>query len=282
MNENKAKIAVIGGDMRQIYAAEELIKMGYTVSEYGFGTLRGSDEIPLSEVTDGALAVLLPVPVTRNGEMNMPFSRQKPTYPEVLSHSENAKLICGGMFPDGEESTGRIFDLCRDESFNIMNAVPTAEGALAVAMENTDITINGMTAAVTGFGRIGKALCRILSALGARVIAVSRSEKDRALSGLLGYRSVGYRDFAEVIGTADVIFNTVPCRVITPAHLDGMKKSTPIIELASKPGGVDGYEAICRGIRVISAQSLPGKTAPVTAGKIIARRLDEKIKEVRV
>ena len=41
------------------------------------------------------------------------------------------------------------------------------------------------------------------------------------------------------------------------------------MDLASKPGGVDMEAASRLGVRVIWALSLPGKVAPVTAGKII-------------
>jgi dipicolinate synthase subunit A len=43
-----------------------------------------------------------------------------------------------------------------------------------------------------------------------------------------------------------------------------------IIDLASMPGGVDDGFAASKSIKVIHALSLPGKTAPVTAGKNIA------------
>lgn len=281
MNTKNRKIAVIGGDKRQVCAIRELRDMGYTVEAVGFDSEDEGEEKTLDEALSSASALLLPIPVLRDGKLNMAFTKKKIGIDEILSRSENIPLICGGMFPDGyeNESGGRIFDLCRDESFNIRNAVPTAEGALAVMMENTDFTVNGSRTAVVGYGRIGKALCRILRSLGSEVTAVSRSEKDLAASELAGCRAVDYGGFLGCVTDQQVIFNTVPFRVITAEYLTKMKKGTPIVELASKPGGVDCYEAACLGIRVISAQSLPGKTAPETAGKIIAHRLDKKLKE---
>ena len=46
-------------------------------------------------------------------------------------------------------------------------------------------------------------------------------------------------------------------------------KDTLIIDLASKPGGVDMDAARDLGVKVIWALGLPGKVAPVTAGNII-------------
>ena len=42
-----------------------------------------------------------------------------------------------------------------------------------------------------------------------------------------------------------------------------------MIDLASRPGGVDMDAAAALGVRVIWALSLPGKVAPVTSGRYI-------------
>lgn len=52
---------------------------------------------------------------------------------------------------------------------HIMNAVPTAEGAIQIAMEQTDVTLHGLPVLVIGHGRIGSLLARRLAALGAKV-----------------------------------------------------------------------------------------------------------------
>lgn len=58
-----------------------------------------------------------------------------------------------------------------------------------------------------------------------------------------------------------------------------MKKDSFVIDLASRPGGVDCQAAARYGVRVISALSLPGKVAPVTAGKIIAECIVKNLSE---
>ena len=68
----------------------------------------------------------------------------------------------------------------------------------------------------------------------------------------------------------DVLFNTVPSRVITEEILAAMKKDAVIIELASLPGGVDLHGAAKHGIHMITASGLPGKYSPQSAGRIIA------------
>ena len=52
--------------------------------------------------------------------------------------------------------------------------------------------------------------------------------------------------------------------------LENMAKHTVIIDLASPPGGTDFALATEMGIKTIHALGLPGKVAPVTAGRILA------------
>ena len=53
-----------------------------------------------------------------------------------------------------------------------------------------------------------------------------------------------------------------------------------MIDLASKPGGVDFNLAKELGLKVIWALSLPGKTAPITSGEIIKDTIINILKEM--
>ena len=52
-------------------------------------------------------------------------------------------------------------------------------------------------------------------------------------------------------------------------ELAALKERALVIDLASRPGGVDMDAAAALGVRVIWALSLPGKVAPVTSGRYI-------------
>ncbi len=283
MNLKYKKIAVLGGDLRQITAKDELKKYFDTVSAYGIDTYANDGIKNLSDVLKNAEVILLPIPVFRGDFLNMPFSEEKINENELISAlTSEVRLIIGGMFPaqtkNKLESKGiEVFDLCENEGFNIMNSVPTAEGAIALAMGNMNITVSGCNASVLGFGRIGKTLCQALASLGANVTVVARNERDITWAEILGYHAYSYEDFSSEIHNQDVIFNTVPFTVLKENLLSLMKKESLIIDLASRPGGVDTQAASLYRIRIISALSLPGKVAPVTAGKIIVSCILKKI-----
>ena len=163
-----------------------------------------------------------------------------------------------------------------------MNAVPTAEGAIECAMANTPFTLNESRCMVIGYGRIGKLLSQKLRALGANVTATARRHSDIAWIKSHGFDACRTQELAEKIGECDIIFNTVPHCVLDFKALSVTKPNVLIIDLASRPGGVDFETAKELERRVIWALSLPGKVAPYTAGRIIKDTIMNIIEELGV
>ena len=149
------------------------------------------------------------------------------------------------------------------------NAICTAEGAIAIAMDNTAITLCTAKILVIGFGRIGKVLSHRLRGLGAEVYVSARSHYDRAWTLAYGYKPLDTYKLGGLLSGFDVIINTVPAHVLDENLLREVKKSTLLLDLASKPGGIDFASAAGLGLHVIWALSLPGEAAPITSGAII-------------
>lgn len=161
------------------------------------------------------------------------------------------------------------------------NAVPTAEGAVEIAMSETPFTLHGSKCLVTGYGRIGKILSKMLRGIGARVSVEARKYADLALIEGNSCEAVSLGELSHHVGEYDVIFNTVPTLLFDREMLEKVKKDVLIIDLASRPGGVDFDAAAQLGVKVIWALSLPGKVAPVSAGMIIKDTIIHVLNEMR-
>ncbi len=96
--------------------------------------------------------------------------------------------------------------------YHTANALPTAEGALQIAMEELPITIHDARALVIGFGRLGRALAPRLRALGARVWVCARRYEQRAAAESMGLGSEGTDRLPDWLCSYDLVFNTVPPR----------------------------------------------------------------------
>ena len=76
-----------------------------------------------------------------------------------------------------------------------------------------------------------------------------------------------------------MIFNTVPALIFPRRVLAQLEPGCVLIDLASKPGGVDFSAAKELGIHAVQALSLPGKTAPRAAAEIIKNTIYNMMEE---
>jgi dipicolinate synthase subunit A len=121
----------------------------------------------------------------------------------------------------------------------IANTIPTAEGAIQIAMEELPITLHRSKALVIGFGRIGKILAHRLSGLGMRVSVSARRYADLAWIEAYGYGVEHTEELDGWLCGYDLVINTVPAQVLTEHRLKELKEGCVVIDLASKPGGAD-------------------------------------------
>ena len=102
------------------------------------------------------------------------------------------QILCGGRVDPVSaamaDARGLILrDYFAREELAVANAVPTAEGAVQLAMEQMPVTIHGARVLITGFGRVGQAAARRFAALGARVSVAARRYEQLALAESEGY-----------------------------------------------------------------------------------------------
>ncbi len=262
------RISVIGGDLRQLTLARMLISDGYDVLIYGFTKDIKADGIPqttnLAEALDCDI-VILPVPVSfDNKNINTPFSDSELPIDDLIKKINPLSVIFGGRISEhiSRQLTARGVKhsdyMTRDE-LAIRNAVPTAEGAIQIAISETPITLHGSKCLVLGYGKVGKILSHCLNGLGAGTYVGARKYADLALIESHDCVPLTVNEAKARIGEFDVIFNTVPALILTADILKKVRQDTLIIDLASKPGGVDFESAGELGLRVIWALSLPGK-----------------------
>lgn len=325
MSQKNNKIAVIGGDARQLIAAARLKAEGYDISLYGFGgekkealfpvvdslccsgsnitsneilsNMAGGEEIDCGIVCHSAaeairdsFALILPLPMSSDSyKLSMPLCDAEPlTLTELagIISAEGVELVCGGKIPRGfaelcDARGVEVFDYYEKEEFSIANAIPSAEGAIEIAMRELPITLFGASALVIGYGRIGKVLSKLLCHFGTDVTASARKESDLAWIKADGITPAKTGELDKLLDkqSFDMIFNTVPHEVLSYKELSKIRAGTLIVDLASKPGGVDIAESKRLSHNVIWALSLPGKVAPVTSGHIIADTIFAHLKK---
>ncbi|MDI6631907.1 MAG: dipicolinate synthase subunit DpsA [Bacillota bacterium] len=271
-------IAVIGGDRRAVFVAEELLNEGAQVRLVGHEReVPGGQAVAEIEAgVRGADAVVFPFPgVGEDGRVSTPGEPILLQDKDLASLPEGTPIFTGFarryLLELADRLRFRLVEVAERDDFAILNSIPSAEGAIQIAMEYLPVTIHSSSAFVLGFGRVGLTLARMLNGLGAVTTVVARDPAQRARAVEMGCRAADFGRLPAIAGEADVIFNTVPALVVTARVLKCTRPDVLIVDLATKPGGTD-FEAAARlGRRAMLAPALPGKVAPKTAGRILGQ-----------
>lgn len=283
-------VSVVGGDSRQLYTARRLEEYGFAVRLTGFEKHGDLPAIPAVGAQEALRcgAVVLPLPCTKNGRtLNAPFAAEEIPLKAIVEAASAGSVFFAGMAPEGfrrslEADGARVFDYYRSEALTLQNARLTAEGALGIIIEKTPVTVWRMHAAVTGYGRISRFLCRMLKALGADVTVWARDPVQRALAETEGLAAQPLSLLPEQTHRFDVIVNTVPAPVIGEDAVRNAGKTCLFLETASAPYGIDADACKRHNRELVKAFSLPGRTAPVTAGILIADAVAGMMKEANL
>ncbi len=279
---NTISIAIVGGDLRFVRLAKILYEQGFDTWVYALS----HPDIPIGVRVAKSLEdistcnyVVGPIPFSRDGKnLFTPLSNNCISVEMFMEYMTVPFLCLSVLKPtliNALNARGlNYIDLMQMDEIATLNAIPTAEGAIQYAMQNSEITIDDSKCIVLGFGRCGKILAHRLKGLGANVHVEARSTKDLAFIEAYDYIPVPLEDLKKHLWKFDFIFNTIPVQILDSSHIDACSLASIYIELASAPGGIDLNYCASRGIHYVPAPSLPGKVAPKTAAKILYQGLE--------
>jgi dipicolinate synthase subunit A len=283
------QVAVIGGDVRQRIVAEALVETATVVKVFGHPQIElpyGVDyAATIDEALDGVNVIILPIGgMNEAGKVRGNQNDQWLDFGPYFATCAGGTLLLTGSLPsrwlkEGVRQGYTIIEYAEDDTIAILNSIPTAEGALQIAMEQLPITIHGSRVLVIGFGRVGVTVARTFQSLGASVTVAARRPALLARAAEMRCNTVSHTEFPGSLSEMDIIINTVPARVLEEEQLIRTAPEVLIIDLASAPGGVDFDVAGKLGRNAILAPGLPGKVAPKTAGAILATAIPELIRK---
>ena len=271
-------ISFLGGDLRNVKLAQMMKKDGFNVKTYALEKSLELQNIEkcknIKELVKNSQIIVGPIPfLSGEKNINTPFSDEKIEIKNVFENICKKKLIAGNIKPEIYEMAKKyeieIIDILKQEELVIMNTIATAEGAIEIAIKETQKTIYKSNILILGFGRVAKTLANTLKNFGANLYCAARKKTDLAWIKTYGYNEIEFEKFGEQLQKFDIIFNTIPEMILDKEKLRNIQNDAVIIDLASSPGGVDQNEAKILGIKDILALGLPGKVAPITSAKFI-------------
>ena len=274
---SKLMIGMLGGDRREQEIARLAAATGATVRAHGFPwPERGIDGVTYLDdpaaVLEGARFALFPIPgISANGALFAPAAPTPiiPTRAMLAGMARPAHIILGwadkNLTAHSDALGIKLHEYEWDRSLMLRRTPAIIEGLLRIVIENTAITIHDAEVCVVGQGIIGAVLARYLVALGARTHVAARNPEQRAAAFVAGATPHELGELPALAPGLDMVFSTVPSRVIGADMLERLPKSALLVDLAAPPGGIDFEAAQRLGLKAIWGRGL-GSRAPVTVG----------------
>lgn len=268
------KVAVIGGDLRETEIAQIAAAQGATVRTFGCPPPPPRSPVEVADSLEDVLRdtqiAILPVPlIASDGSIYAPLASQPILITaELLSlMAAQPQVITGradqALRAAASASGVQLHEYEGDTDLMLLRAPAIAEGAIKVAIERSPVTIHGSDIGVAGFGRIAAALTRALVALNSHVHVFARRAEARAAAYALGAAPHEFAEIPEVFPRLQVLYNSVPSRIITRDELSHLQSGRLVVDLAAPPGGIDLDAAKELGLDPFWARGL-GASAPRT------------------
>ena len=255
------RFIICANDKRNVYLAQDLLKKGYDVALWRTDLAsQGTPAIANAQLgRERCVMVLSP-------------AESQDTIECALGLLQTGCIVFGGRISAENKAYAerrgiRYVNILDYEPMTLLNAIPTAEGALCLAIEHTPYTLSGANVLVLGYGRVGKATARLFEAVGSAVEVLARSAEARAMAQLYGLHAQEFSRLPIALKEAQIVLNTIPARILGKGELSLLPSDSLVIDLSSAPGGVDFEEAARLGVVALQALALPGKYAPKSAAE---------------
>ena len=250
-----SKICVYGDDLRMNYLKEYLANEKFEIVD-----------IKQSNIIIG------PIPFSKDG-ITLNISNDVISISALVKELESkGKILIAGSIQKEiqnilDEKNIVYYDVMKNNSLAIKNAIPTAEGAIAKAILSTNFVLKDANILVMGYGRVGKVLSHALKSMCDNIFVEARKDEDLSMIYSCGYTGVNLNNLDLFLPKMDIIFNTIPKLMLDEERLKKLKKDVLIIDLASKPGGVDYKTATKMKLKAYLELAIPTKVAPKSAAK---------------
>ena len=269
------KFCFIGGDFRNIELAKMLAKDGMLV--YTYGLERGflekdfNQQIIQCENLDQGInkaeIIITALPFSKDDKnINTPLSEEKLEIEEIINKIKGKTIFTGNISKEVKEKFNKenikFFDILKNEEFAILNTVPTAEATIKIIIENTKNIIQNSRCLIMGFGRIGKILSYKMQSLSLKTTVIPTNSIEEAWGKAYGNEIITFeniKDKKEILSKYDIIINTIPKIILKEEELKNIRKDALIIDLASKPFGIDRNFMQNEKMNFIEALGLPRK-----------------------
>ena len=232
----------------------------------------------LEKIIEQCDAVILPVPMTRDGlTVNSPKISAKIEISKLLDICPANKSVLGRSVPNEfMKKYTNIYDYAKSKRFSQRNARLTAEGTLSQMIAKSSGTMYGSKVLIVGGGKIANAIIPLIKPFTDDITVAARRDEVRRRFLQMGCKAIDTADLS--LDGFDYIVNTVPYPLIDENVLKTAKLDAVMLDLATNPCGIDFDAAEKLNISAYLLPGVPGKCSPYAAARVIADEIKTILK----
>lgn len=292
----RLRIAVLGGDEREVHLARRLADVGTDCVSFGHASVDGGPPAVAASVAEavaGRQWLICPSPGLADGNRVYAPASAVPIVLDAatlgLTNAPDGGIILGRVTPEVALAAGRlaipIFEMKDDRALATRLSTGVAEGCMSLLIQLTTRILREHRIVLNGYGVTGAVILDYLLGAGCQVAVTARRDTALERARQRGAAPIRYDDRVRAFTEAEVIVNTVPDVDAIPTSAFELLSGRLILDIASPPGGLDHDLAAAKGVRVHWARGLAGGRAPETAGdaqfafvqKVLAMRAPEHL-----
>lgn len=267
------QITVLGGNLRQAYAAEYLSSCGYEITCFGTPDFPYNSSIHIAESLSQALedtsVVLMPAPFPPD---DVHMLSQIPSHTSVFYHGMPASFE-----EQLKEQDCKLYNLADVTGFCKENACLTAEGLLSEVIRYTPFSLLNTTILLIGYGKCGDAIGTLFSSLNTRIYVLEQDISKQLEAEKRGLLALSNSEKRTLLPHCDIVLNTVPNPVLTEQELKLLPGNCHIFDIASAPFGFSSDVTLEYALPYFRLPGLPGKFSPKSAGIVTGKTIERMI-----
>ncbi len=271
------KVLILGGDKRYLSFIDYFKNTDLDV--VGFDSLMSCKDINDIDISSYDVIILPIKGIGDDYSIDVPLNSKKIMVDnKFISDIKDGAIVLSGV--DCEilnKSNVDYIKFMDDEVVARENGILTAEGIIADVIANTSCSLKKANVIVLGYGNIGKPLVKILTNMDALVSVgiITLHDYNHVKNSFLTNLN-----FDCLLKEADIIINTVPKMILDKNRLSLVNSSCYLLDVSSKPYGIDYDYAKDINLNIKQYSGIPGKISPKSASDIILKKIKKIIKDV--
>ncbi|MCI8483201.1 MAG: hypothetical protein HFH41_02540 [Lachnospiraceae bacterium] len=279
-----SSITILGGDLRQCYAAEYLLQAGWQVTCFHTPDFPWNAEISFADSISQALnasdLILAPTPLSKDGIHLFQTCSDPPCLLTELwdALTPDKTFVVHSLPKETEQKLTQkgcpIFSFSQSPVFSAENALLTGEGLLAELIRYTPFSLSSANVLLLGYGCCGSAIGTLLHPICRSLSLLEQEEWKRSQAESKGICPITWEDFSKVLPTCSLVINTIPKQILEPAQIRLLSDACHIFDIASAPFGFPDDLTEQYLLPYFRLPGLPGRFSPITSGELIGKIIE--------